>query len=275
MTIRTRLGLSGEGTPLTLDWSMPTHIAAQGGTRSGKSVWASATLAQLARKNNVLVTGIDPTGVLLAPWRAHPRPDLRHTGTRDMSTARATMRRLVDEMDRRIEQLLVSGRDKIETFSQDTPLVIVVLDEWPGALVADEESRKAARSDAPGLSGIPLRTGFRRLTQESAKVGFRVVAIAQRMDASIIGGAERSNLSTRLSFRVDNADAVRMLHPDAESELIAEVATFPTGVGILQRPGEKCIPFLSEYIAYEEYARQVRDSAGLESDGGGSIERAH
>lgn len=234
-----------------------SHLAVQGQTRSGKSVLMYHLLSSLAHRSDVVVCGVDPSGLLLAPWRGL-RPEFTHIGGRDMSHAAKVLGNLVNEMDARIERLLGTDQDQVREFSESNPQLVVVLEEYPGLLSAaksddEAEGRKVGARAAP----IIVRH-VSRLVQESAKVGIRLVLIAQRMEASIVGGSERSNFGTRISMRVDNGESVRMLHPRAEPELIQQVSLFQPGVMILDQPGEPLCLARSDFCDYQMYLERVR-----------------
>lgn len=108
-----------------------------------------------------------------------------------------------------------------------------------------------------------VRSGISRLIAEGAKVGVKVMMIAQRFDASIIGGAERSNIAYRITHRVDNSDAVRMLHPNATDDLIEYATEFPTGRALVQWPAEKPEIVQSDLIEYQDYRARVERGTQL------------
>ena len=245
--------------------AQPCHVAIQGMTRSGKSVTCYSILGDLAPDRRVIIAGIDPSTVLLAPWAEYPRPEWRALGLHDLDALVQVLSSLVAEMDARISHLTSGGfTDKISSFTPECPLVVVVLEEFPGlvsALEAEDRALKTAEKRTPLVRGY-----VRRLIQEGAKVGFRVVLIAQRFDASIIGGAERSNLGTRICHRVDNSDAVRMLVADADTDLVAQIKGLSVGTAYLERVGEQGCFIRSDFTDYSTYAAWVTKNA--RKDGG-------
>ena len=68
-----------------------------------------------------------------------------------------------------------------------------------------------------------------RLVSEGPKVSVRVLLVVQRADASIVGGYARGQFGMRLTFAVDNAEAVAMLHPATPRDKAGEVMGFPPG----------------------------------------------
>ena len=255
------LGRCDDGRDLVIDLADSSHIALQGQTRSGKSVLLYVLLVNLARLRNVRVVGIDPTGILLNPWQTRPGAESRVLGTADMAQAATALESVVGDMDQRIADLLATDQDKMMDFTEGTPLVLVVLEEYPAALSAAEFEDADMVRKAGDRAATRIQRCVRRLIQEGAKVGIRVILVAQRMDAAIIGGAERSNLTCRISMRVDNMDALRMLHPNAGSELLAQVPYFTPGIGLVELPGQQIKVFKADNIDYSEYVARVKEGA--------------
>jgi S-DNA-T family DNA segregation ATPase FtsK/SpoIIIE len=242
-----------------IDWP---HTICQGVTRSGKSVWTYGLLAQLADCPDVLVAGLDPTGLL---WR--PFADTRHaewhvSGLRDLPAHEKLLTRITDEMDARIADLPID-RDTIE-ITEDRPLLFVVLEEYPGLLrVLDA---KKARGDDPGAR---VRALVSRLLAEGAKVGIRVVILAQRAEAAVLGAFERAMCSLRLSFRCDNRASVELLHAGSDPAIADAHTSALPGIALLSMPGRPLTRFRAPYIGgYREYAAAViAASARLRRDG--------
>lgn len=260
MSLSVPLGMLENGQELSLDLSSPWHMALQGQSRSGKSNSAYVLLGRLSRFENVLVCGCDPTGLLLMPWSGYPFADWRACG--GGADFVGVIESLVKEMDRRISRLVSDMErgvyaDKITEFTSENPLLVVVLEELPGLLSLVDSADKVEGRKAGDAHGVRVRAGVRRLIQEGAKAGVRVVMIAQRFDASIVGGAERSNLGTRISHRVDNLDALKMLHPNADSALMERFGRFQPGYGYIEQVGQEPRFFRSYVLDYEKYARVV------------------
>lgn len=240
---------------VTADPAELPHLVVQGQTGSGKSTWLYALLGQLAHRPDVLIAGVDPSGLLLRPFAGTRHAGWQVCGLADPARILAVLDALVAEMDRRIAEM--PARADAVTTSGTLPLLVVVLEEYPGLLRALDAVDKDA--------GKRVRAAVARLLAESRKAGFRLVLVAQRAEASIIGGAERANAAGRLSFSVDNADSVRLLHPDAPPLLVAEHITAAPGVALLTWPGRPLRrvrgPWIGGYAAYVD-----RVSAPILSD---------
>lgn len=242
------LGVGEDGRRVTLDLAEAAHIIVQGTTGGGKSVALYSLLGQLTRARDVRVTGIDPTGLLLGPWCGRWGDVAGPVcGTADPGRYLVVLDRLVVEMDRRIAAM-PAGRDRVE-LGEHCPLLLVVLEEYPGVLrLADTAGKDIGRQ---------VRALVARLLSEGRKAGIRCVLVAQRADASVIGGFERSQASHRLSFRVDSRDALAMLHSDVSPDQVAEHVTAAAGVALLTAPGVPLTRIRGPYLSYADYCNAV------------------
>lgn len=220
------------------------HTVVQGQTRSGKSFWCYALLSQLAGCEDLLITGCDPSGLLLKPFAK----SFRHGGWQALGMSSVDshvflLERLVRQMDARIAEL-PEGQDYV-AISRETPLILVVLEEFAGLI------RQANREQKSRLLAL-----YGRLVAEGAKAGIRVLAIVQRADAEILDGYSRGQFSTRVSFRVDSESAVAMLHPNVPDDVVADHLTSPTGVALVSVGGSPAVriaaPNVGSYSAFAE-----------------------
>ncbi|SMX92779.1 hypothetical protein [Brevibacterium aurantiacum] len=259
-----RIGVDEFGSDVWWDPFEATHTAVQGMTRSGKSVQEYTRLSGLAGRTAVEVCGLDPTGVLLGPFVA--------TGGRAAVPATAgespmfahfldVLYSIVSEMDRRTMQLAADGKDKLGSgdFSADLPCLVVVLEEWPGIIrAAAAEDVTKERKPAERV-GPKIEAGVARLLAEGAKSGIRVLLLGQRLSAKSLDTDSRSNFGVRHTLRVDNADAVGMLH-DHASEWAPIVAVFEPGQGLIERPGLGQRRYRADFTSYDTYLRRVKES---------------
>lgn len=258
MSIQVRCGRLETGGDLVLDFGVATHVALQGQTRYGKSAFTYANLAALAPRDDLLVVGTDPTGVLLNAWRDHPGQEWRAIGGKDMEAHATVMESICGEMDRRIAWLVANDRDKVPPPTSTMPILLVVMEEYPSTLsLAESEDAREGRK-ANQRVAVRIRNCFLRLAQESAKAGIRLFCIAQRYDAAIISGAARGQFATCITMRVDRRDAVEMLHPMATPERVEQVTRMLPGVGVIEMPGRPLTMFKGDLIEYDDYSFAVR-----------------
>lgn len=250
-----RLGIDSRGRALGLDPFAPRHTVLTGATRSGKSVQLYNMIVQL-RGLPVTVCGIDPSGIVFnalddalggSAWRV--------STLRDTEKARDVMDAIVEEMDRRIDLLLKRKLDKIDDFDSLVPLLVVVLEEYPGTLAALAAADQAAGLKPADRIEPHIRAAIQRLALEGAKVGVRLWIVAQRADASLLTGVLRSQLTQRLSFRQD-ADGVRMLHDGITPDQIQAMQTFRPGVAYAEYAGELPLTlYRADLISYADFVR--------------------
>jgi S-DNA-T family DNA segregation ATPase FtsK/SpoIIIE len=250
------LGRDDRGEEAAIDLVAASHLLASGASRSGKTnAVMNAISIATSSVPEVQFAGCDVSSLLIHPLRELPGAKFRSAGGGNFEPHVRAMNALVAELDRRIGILLDREVDKLTEFSSDLPLLICLFDEVP-ALFALAEADDAATGRKVGERCAPaIRRAFRRLTMESAKVGMRIWAVATRADAAILGGAERSNFGTRLTFRVDGPDALRMMHPYASD---IDAHAFPPGVGLIETPelGLRKVRFYP--TTYAEYVAAAR-----------------
>ncbi|MCW0214395.1 MAG: FtsK/SpoIIIE domain-containing protein [Pseudonocardia sp.] len=242
------LGITEEDLPIEQSWAAAPHAVVQGVTGSGKSWWMYSLLAQLAAPRDVIVCGSDPSGLLFRPFKGSRHEPFQVSGLAEPMRHIELAQAVVEEMDRRVTAL-PEHLDQIEV-SEALPLLVVVFEEYPGLLRALDQTD-------PKL-GKQMRSLVSRLLAEGRKSGIRVLLITQRAEANIIGGFERAMCSLRISFRTDNRDAVRLLHPDAMADEGDRHMTAAPGVALLTSPGLPLTRFRGPSIgSYRTYCQTV------------------
>lgn len=255
------IGHDATGKNIIIDLAgLAAHVAIQGQTRSGKSNLLYRILGDLAALGAVQICGSDPSGLLLAPFK-EPGNNRIVLGTDNMSEHLEMLTELLEIMRQRTEQLLASKADKFSEFTPEAPLIVVVIEEHAGLLeAAEDEDAAAGRTGAKKIEPKNRRT-IKQLVAQSAKTGIRVISVTQRADASIYGGAARSNFAVRLTFRVDNPDALRMLHAGADGETFARVERFQPGTFLLDTPDIQRGIARSSRVEYRTYVNRVERCA--------------
>jgi hypothetical protein len=199
------------------------------------------------------VAGSDITGLVLGrPWRHTAHHRWQVSGTRDLPAHAAMLDALVAEMDRRLDGM-PERRDKVSPTVQ-TPLVLVVLEEFPGLLrAAQAKDKKLAER---------ITSAVLRLVSEGRKAAFRVLMLAQRFEANAVGGGyARDQFALRLSFRVPGESLV-MLHGDDARKLGREHANAAPGIAYLSGPGRDCVRLRAPYLGgYGEFCDRITHHA--------------
>lgn len=237
-----------------------SHVAVQGKTRSGKSVLTELCLAQCAVSPAVRVVGSDPSNTLLRPFAsAFPHDSKIVVGPDDQERTLKMLQWVKSESDRRISKMAALDIDKFELFSRRFPLIVVVLEEYPGIVdgAGDEDAkagRKPAERVAPRIQAL-----YRQILAQSAKAGIRVITLAQRAEAAILGGSARSNIGTRITLRVDEPESIRMLHPNVTPEECNQIARFVAGMAFIDRPGMRRALMRADLVRdFPQYSAAVR-----------------
>lgn len=248
------LGRAVSGRDITLDLCAPHHLLITGSTRSGKSAQLYEILAQ-CKGLPVQIAGIDPSGIVFAALGDSLGGGLRVLTLRDAQRCIDVMTEILAEMDNRIDGLLEQRHDKIDDYTEQTPLMLVVMEEYPGLLAALSAIDTANGSRGKDKAETQIKAAVQRIAMEGAKVGIRLVLLAQRADAVILGGALRAQLTARLTFRTD-ADGARMLHESIEPEQIEAMARFSPGVGYIEVAGvQELEQYRADYISYADLVR--------------------
>jgi hypothetical protein len=226
-------------------WITPydlVHLAVQGTTGSGKSVFVYGLLAQLVTAPNLLIAMSDPTGLLARPFAGTFHEEWQVSGTGNVQAHIDLLERLVELMDQRIE-MLPPRHDQVD-ITEGCLLVVAMLEEYAGLI------RAATAADLGKKSGghtERIKLLVARLLSEGRKAGIRLVIIAQRFEASVIGGYEREQCAIKISFRVGNATSIEMLHPGGRPEA-EQHATSPPGIALLSAPGIPLARVKSPYL---------------------------
>lgn len=245
------------GSELAWDVRDAAHTIVQGQTRSGKSVGCYGLLAQVARMpdDKVQVWGVDPARGLLGPWRRRVHGRDRIVLGDDGDEAATLMDRMLDEMTARLALMEEKGVDKLDPDDPESPpLMLVVLEEWAG-LIDAAQKQDAARKPADRRAPV-LRSGMARLVREGAKVGVRVLLIVQRAETSVVDGSARGQFGMRITFAVEDADSVAMLHPAYPRDRLGDVLAFPPGRALVwHHRRENTAQF--NYCDYQTYRRIV------------------
>lgn len=254
-----RVGRRETGGDVHLDFSEASHVAIQGMTRSGKSVFCYNLAASLARCPDARVWGVDPNSVFLSPLAVGEDAERFVLGNKPEEAA-DLLRRFVEHMDDRIALLASMGVDKFESFSEALPVDVLFLEEWPGLVRAAAQVDRKVKAEIERLVA--------RLVSEGAKAGVRVVLIAQRLSAHTFDTDSRGQFGTRITFAVDNGEAVRMLHPSVDSEVSEMVSGFPPGRALLWQHRAESV-MQGDLLDYQQYRSRVRGAhrAPLSRDG--------
>lgn len=238
------------GVPVVWEPTDVGHLVISGITRTGKSK-GSQSLIVGTLLPWVRYVGIDPSAGLLKPLKhfsGRPSDFVLGSDPDWIDNAVILLERCVGVMRDRIGSL--GWAEKINDFSTEVPVVVVVLEEYANLLVAAEnhgKDGKKIRAKIVSLVGTLLREG--------AKVGVLCFTILQRAEAAVLH--DRSQYSLRISYRQDNRDSIGMLFDQPESDDIARIVSLSPGRGVLSDNGQPLLWFQTPNPSYSDYVCTV------------------
>lgn len=224
------------------------HTVISGVTGSGKSV-ATQGILYGALVPDVQFVGIDPSASLLRPFHVFAgRPSDFVLGDHDSWVDDATdlLRAAYAVMRQRIAEL--GWSEKIHDFTPETPVVVVILEEYANFLAECDRVDKKRRGEIESLVSSILREG--------RKVGVICFTILQRAEAKTLN--DRSQYGCRISFRQDNNDSVKMLFDDPDPADVARIRQLPPGQGVIQVDGRAMRWIITPDVDYEMFVPAVR-----------------
>jgi len=252
------LGKDIFGAPVTANLVGMPHLLIAGSTGSGKSVGLNGIILSIlcsARPDEVKILMIDPKmlefslydGIphLIAPVVVRPK------------VASLLLKKMVDEMERRYEQMAKTGVRNIEAYNQwfakegkkkevlendqhDGPLpyIVILIDEL---------------ADLMMTSSRDVEESIVRLAQKARACGMHLILATQRPSVDVITGIIKANFSARIAYRVaSKVDARTILDTQGAERLLGKgdmLYLSPT-TGTLQR-------IHGAYVSEEEVKRVV------------------
>jgi len=223
------LGKDINGHPIIANLAKMPHLLVAGATGMGKSVGINAIILSVlykAKPDEVRMIMIDPKIVELACYADIPH--LLTPVVTDMNQAASALWWCVNEMERRYSLLAKFGVRNIEGFNEklkkskekgeplldpsfnpntaeegegapeleSLPLIMLVIDEYADMLgaLAQEDRAKAKRVEALIV----------RLAQKARAAGIHLIIATQRPSVDVITGLIKSNIPSRVAFKVSS-----------------------------------------------------------------------
>ncbi len=225
------LGKDVAGKPLIRDLRSMPHLLIAGTTGAGKSVCVASIILSLLmnrKPDEMKLLLIDPKMVELSVFKDIPH--LISPVVTDMRRAPAVLEWLVRTMEERYELFLRVGVKKIETYNQlgeskirdrliedgeipgdvptRLPYIVVMIDELADLMMAASDN---------------VETAITRLAQKSRAVGLHLVMATQRPSVDVITGLIKSNMPTRVSFKVaSKVDSRTILDRNGAEKLLGK-----------------------------------------------------
>ena len=213
MQIPLFLGKDASGEPLVTDLAAMPHCLIAGTTGSGKSVCINSIIMSVMysqRPDMVKLVLVDPKVVEMAPFKDIPH--LMCPVINDCGRATSVLEWACEKMDERYEVLAEAGVRNIAGYNKLTrdelmdrfkpsspeeeakipkhlPYIIIIIDELADLMIT---------------SGKEVEASIVRLAQKSRAIGIHLILATQRPQANVVTGLIKSNMPSRIAFRVQS-----------------------------------------------------------------------
>lgn len=186
------LGKLPDGSTKIVDLTKLPHLLVAGQTGSGKSVFLnSIIISMLNQKNDCKLVLVDPKRVEFSLYKRIPQ--LFSPVVSEVNDADKLFESLIKEMESRFSKLETACFKNLESFNKSQlecnklPYIVIVIDEFADLMLTTNSS---------------VKNNIIRLASLSRAVGMHIVMATQRPVAKIIEGLIKSNMSSRVSFKV-------------------------------------------------------------------------
>ena len=211
------LGKNIIGEPVSLDITKMPHLLIAGSTGSGKSVCLNSLMVSLLMKyspEQLRIIIVDPKGVEFDFYEKIPHLYFGEIVKDDIPMTNAVLGWVVEEMARRYAEFsnfkvkdLKSYNKKARLQGAKTmPRIVMIIDEFADIMLKDKNG---------------ANTKICLLAQKSRAAGIHLILATQRPSADIIEGPIKTNLPSRIVFKVSsNYDSMTCMgEPGAEKLL--------------------------------------------------------
>lgn len=211
MQIPLYLGKSSSGEVLVSDLAAMPHLLIAGTTGSGKSVCINSIIISVLlsrRPDEIKMILIDPKMVEMAAFESIPH--LMCPTVTEMNRAEQILQWATEKMDERYELLaeakvrniasynLLTPEELIERFSPATPEEEAKIPKkLPHIVIIIDELADLMMTAAKEIEAYIVR-----IAQKSRAVGIHLVLATQRPQATVVTGLIKSNMPSRIAFRV-------------------------------------------------------------------------
>jgi S-DNA-T family DNA segregation ATPase FtsK/SpoIIIE len=243
MAIPLFLGKDASGEPLITDLTSMPHCLIAGTTGSGKSVCINSIIMSILyhqRPDIVKLILVDPKVVEMAPFKEIPH--LMCPVINDASRATSVLEWACEKMDERYEFLAEAGVRNIKGYNalpreeliarfnpateeeeakipKHLPYIVIIIDEL---------------ADLMMTSGKEVEAFIVRLAQKSRAVGIHLIVATQRPQANVVTGLIKSNMPSRIAFRVASKMDSRIVLDQNGADLLlgqGDMLFMPPGAG--------------------------------------------
>lgn len=196
--LKVALGEDIDGTNIYVDIAKMPHGLIAGGTGSGKSVCVNTILISLLLKNkpeDLKLILVDPKMVELTPYN-----DLPHLITpviTDPKMAATALNWVVDEMESRYKKFAESRSRDLKSYNDNIRKGFIDEDKMPFIVIVIDEL-----ADLMMVAAHDVEDAIQRITQKARAAGIHLLVATQRPTVDVVRGTIKSNIPTRIAFRV-------------------------------------------------------------------------
>jgi S-DNA-T family DNA segregation ATPase FtsK/SpoIIIE len=237
------LGKDASGNPLICDLTRMPHSLIAGTTGSGKSVCINSIILSMLltqRPDYVKMIMVDPKMVEMSMYKDVPH--LMCPVVTDVDKAQAILEWLVQKMEERyavlseaqvrniqdynklgrdalIERMKPADEEEANRILTRLPYIVLIIDEL---------------ADLMMVSPKEVELCLARLAQKSRAVGIHMILATQRPEAKVVTGLIKSNLPSRIAFRVNSRlDSRIVLDQNGAEDLLGQgdMLFLPPGKG--------------------------------------------
>lgn len=241
------LGKDNEGRPLIGDLADMPHLLIAGSTGTGKSVCMnSIILSMLVTRTpeEVQMIMIDPKVVELGDYAKIPH--LMHPVVHDMRKAEAILAWAVEKMEKRYELL---HKAKVRNIGSYNELGLTEILKRVGPKTDEEKAELPSRmpyivifidemADLMMTMKKEVESHIIRLAQKSRAAGIHLVVATQKPTVDVITGLIKSNLPSRICFKVVNKSDSRVVLDEMGADRLlgkGDMLYLPPGTSALIR----------------------------------------
>jgi S-DNA-T family DNA segregation ATPase FtsK/SpoIIIE len=215
------IGKDAEGRPLVYDLAEMPHLLIAGTTGTGKSVCMNTLILSVLmtrRPDEVKFVMIDPKGGVELDCYARI-PHLMHPVIADVKKAEAVLGWAVDKMEERYDLLRRARVRNIAAYNEVAPDELV-----QRVAPLDEEERRRLPTRLPYIVLVidemadlivqmrkEVEGHIIRLAQKSRAAGIHLVVATQKPTVDVITGLIKSNLPSRICFKVASKSDSRVV----------------------------------------------------------------
>ena len=217
--LQVALGVDIDGKNVYVDIAKMPHGLIAGATNSGKSVCVNTILASLLIKNSpeqLKLILIDPKMVELNAY-----DDLPHLITpviTDAKMAAQALKWAVDEMERRYRLFATNRSRDIKTFNENIKAGRIEEEHMPYIVIVIDEL-----ADLMMVAANDVEDAIQRITQKARAAGIHLIVATQRPTTDAVKGTIKSNIPTRIAFKVASyVDSITILDGAGAENLLGK-----------------------------------------------------